>query len=760
MRIRFCLSLLLLVLLASAQEPPVPTGQWREHLPYNSATGLAAGNTRIFCSTPYSLFSVQYNEPVIERFSKVNGLSETGISTISMNENRDKLLVAYTNSNLDILAPDRIHNIPDVKRDNQPGDKSIYQVFSRQNRFYLSTGLGVIVVDANRYEISDTWLIGNGGNPVKVTGFSMDAGFYYAATAEGLKKAAISANPADYRNWQTITGTSGAVQVFNLGGSMILQRQDSMFIQQGNTWSLFYRDGWPMVNVSVSENKLLLCERQVSGTSRVVVLDPSGTVSRVLDNTGAVSFPRQALLVNSEPWVADQFAGLSRITSNSNVYTNFSPGSPQALGGGEMLVVNGDVYATAGSVNSAWNYQYNGDGIFALKEGAWTNINRYRYPAIDSLLDYICLAYDKRDASLWAGSFGGGLLQVKPGPVFSIYKQGYLDVTVGDPGSYRVAGLCFDPENNLWISNFGATQPLKVRKADGSWKSFSIPFSLFENGVSQILVDDNGYKWIVSPLGSGLIVFDHGASIDNTGDDRWRRLGSNPGNGNLPASTVTCLAKDKSGFIWVGTTDGVGVFQCTGELFSAGCDAVWPIVPNGNFAGYLFNGEEVNSIAVDGADRKWIATKNGVFLVAAAGEKVLARFTETNSPLLSNEVKKITIDGKTGEVFFATLKGICSYRSDATEGGTANEEVVVFPNPVPPGFSGTIAIRGLVNNAIVKITELDGKLVYQTRALGGQANWDGRNYRGQRIASGVYLVLVQEEGGKERTATKIFFINR
>lgn len=760
MRIRFCLSFLLLVLLAAAQEPPVPVGQWREHLPYNSATGLAAGNNRIFCSTPYSLFSVQFNEPVIERFSKVTGLSETGISTICMNENRDKLLVAYSNSNLDILATDRIHNIPDIKRDNQPGDKSIYQVFPGQHKFYLSTGLGVIVVDADRYEISDTWLIGNGGNPVKVTGFSMDAGFYYAATAEGLKKAALSANPADYRNWQTITGTSGVVQVLNLGGTMIQQRQDSLFIQQGNSWSFFYRDGWPLVNISVSENKLLLCERQASGISRVVILDPSGAVSRILDNTGAVSFPRQAVLVNNEPWVADQFAGLSRIGSNSNAYTNFSPASPQALGGGEMLVVNGDFYATAGSVNAAWNYQYNGDGLFALREGAWTNINRYRYPAIDSLLDYICLAYDKRDASLWAGSFGGGLLQVKQGPAFAIYKQGYLDVTVGDPGSYRVGGLCFDTENNLWISNFGAAQPLKVRKADGSWKSFSIPFSLFENSVSQILVDDNGYKWIVSPLGSGLIVFDHGASVDNTGDDRWRRLGSNPGNGNLPASNVTCLAKDKSGYIWVGTTDGVGVFQCTGELFATGCDAVWPIVPNGNFAGYLFKGEEVNSIAVDGADRKWIATKNGVFLVAASGEKVLARFTETNSPLLSNEVKKITIDGKTGDVFFATLKGICSYRSDATEGGTTNEDVLVFPNPVPPGFSGTIAIRGLVNNAIVKITELDGKLVYQTRALGGQANWDGRNYRGQRIASGVYLVLVQEEGGKERTATKIFFINR
>ncbi len=163
---------------------------------------------------------------------------------------------------------------------------------------------------------------------------------------------------------------------------------------------------------------------------------------------------------------------------------------------------------------------------------------------------------------------------------------------------------------------------------------------------------------------------------------------------------------------------------------------------------------------MDGADRKWVATRNGVFLVSATGEKVIYQFTETNSPLLSNDVKKIAIDGKTGEVYFATLKGVCSFRSTATEGGEANENVLVFPNPVPPGFSGTIAIRGLVNNAIVKITELDGKLVYQTRALGGQATWDGRNYKGQKISSGVYLVLVSDDGRKERTATKIFFIQK
>jgi hypothetical protein len=168
----------------------------------------------------------------------------------------------------------------------------------------------------------------------------------------------------------------------------------------------------------------------------------------------------------------------------------------------------------------------------------------------------------------------------------------------------------------------------------------------------------------------------------------------------------------------------------------------------------------VNSIAVDGADRKWVATKNGVSLISSDGEKIIYRFTEDNSPLLSSDVKKITINGKTGEVYFATLKGICSFRSTATEGGETNEDVLVFPNPVPPDFTGTIAIRGLVNNAIVKITEMDGQLVYQTRALGSQAVWNGRNYKGQKISSGVYLVLVNDDGKKERMATKIFFINR
>jgi hypothetical protein len=766
--VRYCIFILLnfATLKTVAQDQIPPIGLWREHLPYNSAIDLTAGDGKVYCATPFSLFSVNIADNNTERYSRVSGLNETGVSAIKYDESNKKLFIAYANSNIDIIYRNDIYNVPDIKRSTIVGDKSINNIYPLAKNYYLSTGLGVIVIDGERYEVKDSWFIGNGGNLVKVNGFTSDGSFFYAATEEGLKKASMTAaNLANHANWQTVSGSNGlsagvCKNVLTVQNKVVVQKNDSLFVQTGTNWTLLYTDAWPFISSNTTENKILLCERQLNGISRVIILNPDGTVFRTLANSAAVSFPRKAILVNNDPWVADQFASLSHFGATQS-YQQYIPNSPQQIASGEMLVYNNTFYAAAGSVNDAWNYLYNGDGIYTFKEGNWNNINRYRYAAIDSLLDYVTIAIDKRDETIWAGSYGGGLLHIKPGPVFEIFKQNNLGATVGDPTSYRVAGLAFDQENNLWISNFGAFQPLRVRKNDGSWKSFSLPYVLFANALSQIIVDDNNYKWIVSPLGNGLICYDHGVSIDNLNDDKWKRYGVGAGNGNLPTGAVQCVAKDKSGFIWVGTTDGIGVIQCSSEVFtSQSCDAIWPIVPNGNFAGYLFKGQEVRSIAVDGADRKWVATKNGVFLISASGEKVIYQFTEDNSPLLSSDVKKITIDGKSGEVYFATAKGICSFRSTATEGGETNEDVLVFPNPVPPGYAGTIGIRGLVNNAIVKITEMDGRLVYQTRALGGQAVWDGRNYKGQKISSGVYLVLVSDDQRKERMATKIFFISK
>jgi hypothetical protein len=360
---------------------------------------------------------------------------------------------------------------------------------------------------------------------------------------------------------------------------------------------------------------------------------------------------------------------------------------------------------------------------------------------------------------VWGGSFGGGLLHIKNDNTFEIYKQNSpIAAAIGDPGSYRISGLAFDAQHNLWIANYGAAQNIHVLKNDGTWQSFTTPFTLAENEVAQIVVDDAGLKWIVSPKGNGLIVFNDGGAIDNPTDDQWKLLKAGSGTGNLPSSDVLCIAKDKDGFMWVGTNDGAGFIPCGQTIFNGGCETVLPVLQEGAFAGYLLKGETVQSIAIDGANRKWMATRNGVWLLNADGDAVLTRFTETNSPLLSNDVRSIAVNGKTGEVFFATAKGICSFRGSATEASEDND-LLVFPNPVPPGYGGTIAIKGLPENSIVKITELNGRLVYATKALGGQAVWNGRDYTGRSAATGVYLVLVTNGTHSEIRKGKIVFLS-
>jgi hypothetical protein len=155
-----------------------------------------------------------------------------------------------------------------------------------------------------------------------------------------------------------------------------------------------------------------------------------------------------------------------------------------------------------------------------------------------------------------------------------------------------------------------------------------------------------------------------------------------------------------------------------------------------------------------------VATSSGVWLISRDGDKVLANYTETNSPLLSNDVKRVTIDGSTGEVYIATAKGLISFRGGATEYEETKSNVLVFPNPVPPEYNGSIGVRGLPENSIVKITETNGRLVYQTRSLGGQAVWNGRDYKGVKAATGVYLVIAVDETKVEKVVAKIVFISQ
>ena len=741
-----------------------PIGSWREHLPYHQAIAVSGSSSEIFVATSYSVFSVQLIDNSLHTFSKMTGLSATGVSTIALDPTTNKLIIAYSNSDIDVLKDGLVKNIRALKESSAAGDKRIFQIYCLNGRAYLCTGIGIVVIDEGKYEIRETYVIGSTGQEIRVNALTSDKNKFYAATVEGLKWAPTnSTNLSDYHNWQLEPSVNGmtpdaltAVEVITDDHPIVL-KNDSLFIKQSTSWNFFYSSGRHIQSITKSSAQLIVCEG-LQSTARVVILNADGTVSKVIQN-GAVTRPMQAYALANDLWIADSSSGL--IKYSGNTFSSYVPNSPQSIALGDLKIKDNKLWASSGAVNANWVGQQNKNGLYRYNNNTWDNFNSFSIAAFDSLPDLIPLAIDARDASVWAGSFGGGLVQLKEGKSVNIFKQNSpLQSPSGSPGIYNVSGLAFDSQNNLWVANYGALQNLHVRKADGNWRSLAIPFPLAENAVSNILIDDVDQKWIISPKGNGLICFNHGASIDNTGDDQWRIFRMGQGNGNLPDNNVLSIAKDKSGFIWVGTSNGVAIIPCTQQIFGVPvCEAVIPVVQQGNFNGYLFNGEQVQAIAVDGADRKWIGTKHGAWLISADGEKTIYHFTADQSPLLDDDVRSIAIDGSTGEVFFSTASGICSFRSTATEGGTQNTNVLVFPNPVPSTYTGQIAVRGLVENATVKITELDGRLVYQARALGGQVIWNGKDYRGKRVSSGIYLVLITDDTRKENVATKIVFLH-
>ncbi|MFY7840356.1 MAG: two-component regulator propeller domain-containing protein [Lacibacter sp.] len=763
MKVLFLFAFILVAVQTIAQLQPI--GRWREHMDYRSGKRVALSANSVYTATEFGAYMVSRNEGEITRLSKVSGFSDVGIRTLNYSVTDEKLLIAYKNSNIDILYRNDIINIPDILRSTVTGDKAINNISFYNSKAYLSTGLGVVVIDLLKYEVSNTFLIGNSGGNVQVNGFAADANRFYAATEEGLKIANQSTvNLNDYRNWTNISGTNGlpagaVKQVFVINNTIAVQYFNTIYGLNGSSWQALYTDAWRWESVNVSDGSFLLCEERFGWNERrVLVINNSGTITATVQNNNELRYPFHAVKSGSEIWVADYEKGL--VKAEAAVYERYNINSPYGALDGELYFHKNKLYVAGGSVNAAWNYQYNGTGFFTYDGNEWKDYNRFTLPWMDTVLDVISITVDPRDETIYAGSFGGGLVEMKSTNSFKIYKQNSpLNVAVGDPNNYRVGGMAFDNNNNLWISNFAGSNNFLVKKADGNWRNFRVPFLVQDNMVGGILIDDADQKWIQVPQGNGLFCFNHGASIDNTGDDRWKWFQTGRGSGNLPSNMVNCMAKDKDGFIWIGTDKGIAVIQCPGDVFTSnGCEAFQPVVQQDNFAGLLFENEDVRAIAVDAANHKWIGTLNGVWLISADGEKVLNRFTAENSPLLSNGIIRIAIDHATGEVYFSTFNGICSYRGSATEARENPDKVIVFPSPVPAGYGGTIGIRGLPENAIVKIVELNGRLVYQTRSLGGQAVWNGRDYRNQRVASGVYLVLAKDEFGAEKQVGKIVFI--
>jgi ligand-binding sensor domain-containing protein len=739
---------------------------WRTHLPYHTNNTVAQHANLIYVGSNSGVFVYDTEENSIEVWSKVTGLSDVEVTKLAYDEQTQTLVIVYKNTNVDLMHQGRVYNIRNILTQSIIGDKAVNDVLIHNGYAYLACSFGVVKIDLAAKQIVDSYQnIGPGGSTLPISDLAVFNNNLYASSVEGLFRASLnSGNLSDFNFWfQQRTDT--ITHVLSAQGYLLAATTNGVLRYDGLTWdSLTGLDGSAPRNVSLTQNKVMVIQ-----ASRVVTYDNNftpnpypifGVTDGVLTNKGyhSLAIVEQGLVTFDPQQTIYAFPqGPTGTTATKFAYSDKKK---------QLFVAGGSIDGLGGA--SGWKPSGNKSKYYIFDGTDWYNGSRSTSPFVANKTDFVDVSCDASGRA-YMTSFGGGLLEITDLNPTNFYdtsnsKLGYF---VNEFPTYRpvfAAGTAVDEKGNVWVTSYGAAKPLAVKTPNNQWYSFGMNGA--NNSVGYIVCDNNpvrNNKWIINTRGVGLIVYNEGANIASEGDDLVKVLSKEKGNGALPSNNVLCMALDNNGEMWIGTDAGLCIISDPTAVFSndsrRSYDARQLIFNTGSFNSIFLGTDAIYCIKVDGANRKWIGTRNGVWLVSEDGYTVIRNFTAENSPLLSNIVYDISIFEETGEVFFATEKGIVSYAGDATKADDKHGKVVVYPNPVRPEYTGEITIRGLATKTNVKVTDIAGNLVYETQSNGGTATWSGRNFNGKRVATGVYLIYSSNDDATETYVTKILVVN-
>lgn len=765
--IKLCclLSLFFSSFLANAQLTAI--GSWRDHLPYHNANYLAEMENKIYCVTESGLFYFDKTDNSINRMSKVNGLSDAEVVKIAFSPKNNTLLIAYKNTNIDLLQNDRVINISDIKEKTILGEKTINNIYFDGGFAYLSCPFGLVVLDTEKHEIIDTYKIGENGSFVKVNDTHFSADSIFVATSEGIYSASKNEeNLSDFHNWRKhinfqngslVNSSFENITFFN--NTLYASTQDSIVIVNNNgPWEIYENFNKKIEHVHTSNNNLfIVLENEIN------IINPDNSLEIITQN---LSSSKHAIYDNDGfLWVADFEKDLLHF-NGSTLLSQIDPNGPRTANIFKLHATQNDLWVCPGGYYASRENIWNSDGVFFFENNTDWDYNTSG--EIGGVYDLVSVVVNPNNNSeVYLGSWNGGIVELENKNFVKKYNyantNGALDtVSIANVNGWiRIADLSIDDAENLWGLNSLAQNPLFVKTRVGDWYSFRISgIDGTSSYFKDLVIDDFGQKWGIIK-NQGLFVFSDNGTIENPDDDQLQLINKNLGSGNLPSMEVYSLAVDLEGELWVGTDKGITVFYSPELVFSGqNFDAQQILIQQGEYGQYLLDTETINCIEVDGANRKWIGTNgSGLYLLSDDGVEEIHHFTTENSPLFSNNIIDVAINEISGEVFIGTEKGIISYRSDATKGYDFHNNVKVFPNPVREDFNGKIAISGLVKDANVKITDINGNLVFETTANGGEAIWNGKNKSGNRASTGVYLVFSTNVNGEEAMVNKILFIH-
>ena len=685
--ITLLITILFMVLPLSATDK----GSWEIYTSYNDITEIEPAGNLVFALASNGLFSYHIKDGSVTTYDKANTLSDFDINHIAWNKNTKKLVITYTNGNIDLLDTNgNVVNVPDLYLKSMTDNKQINHINISGANVYLSLSFGIIKLDTKEGKILDTYKLGFNVN----YSYIEDNCLYAASKEAGLYKGVLKNNLLDNNNWEK-------------AGNFKEQTMNST-----NVYDTTNKYWW-----TVKEGKLTY---YTLNTDKEKIYQTEGIIP---DGPASNKFYR-------------------------------------------LYINKNKLYAVAG----AWSQEKDCNNMGEVHVWNGEKWEEFEQPSDASLghlyRDLLCLDFDpSKEGHIMVGS-KAGLYEFQDGKFIKYYNKDNTSVITSPLGNNYtiISSVKYDARGKLWLLNsLGDNSILSFDQTTQEWKHYphsEIGSNDRYNLTGLIIGKNNGNIWFVNNYYEKNRLYKYNYNTDEL--TMYGPTFTNEDGRDITPIYVHCLAEDRNGNIWIGTTSGplylsMSDIQNGNNIFT---QHKVPRNDNTNYADYLLDNSNIRCIAVDGANQKWFGTDNGVYLVSDDCNTQIYHFDTDNSPLISNIVYSIAVNNNTGKVYFATDKGLCSFnnRIVGSNSEMTKDNVYAYPNPVKPDYTGKINIVGLSFNANIKIVSTNGTLINEGRSAGGSYSWDGCDLNGKKVASGIYMVETATESGEKGIVCKIAII--
>jgi hypothetical protein len=742
---------------------------WQGYFSYNDIKDVSESPTAIFAASENALFSKNISANLIKTTNTIDGLSGQTISSLYYSPIFNKTIVGYENGLMIVIneADGSMLKVVDIINKELPSNlKKINHFMEFEGIVYVSCDFGIVQFNLNTMLFGDTYFIGDNGAEIQVNQTTIFNGFIYASTNVGVKRADITnKNLIDFKQWEMIAGGVWT-SIEHFGTALItIDASGYMYRYNANSNSFigFAPLGQPALDMRTKEDYLI-----VTTAHSVFIYNQQMVLIRQINSaeiTATNPVFSCATMIGDLIFIGTKENGLYTTTVSTNTaFENTTPMGPSRNNVFAMQATSSVLWTVYGGYSGGYNpYIFepgapNSFGISKFSATGWLNISNKEVLGAKAISRITVNPNNENE--VYASSFFSGLLKIEDDVPTFLYNQsnsGLESLTFLGPDyiDVRINGAAFDKSGNLWVNNSLIEKGLKVLKPNEQWQSYSLNDILdksIDASMGKLIIDKNDTKWWCTNT-DGVIAF-------NEATNTFKKINLGPEKGNLPSTDVRALAIDTRNQLWIGTTKGLRILSNVGNFQTEDQMTTEPIIIiDDNLAQELLYEQFITDIVVDGANNKWIGTADsGVFFISPNGQETKYHFTINNSPLPSNSINDIDINSVTGEVFIATAKGLISFKGVATKASEDLNNVYVYPNPVRPGFEGTVKIAGLLDKANVKITDIEGNLVYETISEGGTIEWDTTAFGKYKVASGVYMVFISAQDGVETKVKKVMII--